>query len=249
MEESENLNDAVLSAPRADYEEKPPWDVGDDEPPWLTTEEKTEEEAAEKEDEASSSWQGGTTWWWDSSWWNWWNWGWDDGSWWKGSWWDSQWDQRHWGQGRGSGTGWYDFIPDSESDSDDSLADVDEPKPKPGQEEWWQPQPKAKSRPAASPRLPKTPPYAPEEVLKGHGKTKGIGGKPGKDGKGNNLPTRPPLRSGAKGGQVGAPRRSGGANASWYRQFYALKKFASTEEVKAWLKDNPHPERRGRAEE
>ena len=48
-------------------------------------------------------------------------------------------------------------------------------------------------------------------------------------------------RKGAKGGKRGPPKRSGGANATWYRQFYSLKNILPTDKLREWLEMNPHP--------
>ena len=56
-----------------------------------------------------------------------------------------------------------------------------------------------------------------------------------------NHPTTVPYRTGAKGGKVGPPKRSGGAHATWMRQVYSLKNLLSKEELALWLRDNPHP--------
>ena len=100
-------------------------------------------------------------------------------------------------------------------------------------------------------RMPQTPPEVP--VIKGHGKRSGKAAKAPKGeasgsadkgvkgGKWDNLPTTRPQREGRKGGQQGAPRRSGGKNAGWYRQYYHLKKVATDEDLRAWLEKNPHP--------
>ena len=64
---------------------------------------------------------------------------------------------------------------------------------------------------------------------------KGIPGK----GKWNNLPTVQPNR-GADGGARGH-KRSGGQYASWYRQFYALKKTVAPEVLQRWLDAHPKP--------
>ena len=56
-----------------------------------------------------------------------------------------------------------------------------------------------------------------------------------------NHPTTVPYRKGVKGGKVGPPKRSGGAHATWMRQFYSLKNLLSKEELALWLRGNPRP--------
>ena len=61
----------------------------------------------------------------------------------------------------------------------------------------------------------------------------------------DNHPTTVPYRKGAKGGKRGPPKRSGGANATWYRQYYSLKAVLSTDQLREWLRKNPHPTGKG----
>ena len=102
---------------------------------------------------------------------------------------------------------------------------------------WWSEQPEAVD-PSSWSEHPEAASSArasgdPENVA-GYVSGMGIPGK----GKWNNLPTSQPVR-GAKGGARGT-KRSGGAYASWYRQFYALKKFATDDALQRWLADHPY---------
>ena len=135
MEEADKLNEAVLSAKRADEEAQSPWLAESDEaPPWTVKTEKEEK----KEEEAApgggdSSWWGNS--WWDSSWssssWH----GWGGWGGWGSSWhdWGESWPQ--WGKGRGTGTGWLDFVPDSNQASESSWTEEEDPPWAAGQEE------------------------------------------------------------------------------------------------------------------
>ena len=72
------------------------------------------------------------------------------------------------------------------------------------------------------------------------GKGKKGYGKFGKS-KWDNHPTQVPYRKGKDGGKRGPPKRSGGANATWYRKFYSLKNILPTDKLREWLEMNPHP--------
>ena len=61
----------------------------------------------------------------------------------------------------------------------------------------------------------------------------------------DNHPTQLPVRKGVKGGRRGPHRRSGGANACWYRQFYANKKVMTPDQLRKWLSTHPHPSGEG----
>ena len=95
---------------------------------------------------------------------------------------------------------------------------------------WWSEQPEASASAAGA---------APSHRVGGV-QGKGIPGK----GKWNNLPTTQPQR-GRDGGATGH-KRSGGQYASWYRQFYAIKRLGDQAALDRWLAAHPYPRGAGK---